>query len=176
MGIPNTYTEVNETDCCAVPNIAEWDEREITFVDKRFIRMYTRSFLYIPLNMSKIMTKLQKTADDAVASMPPEQVMTLSRELSPWQAEQLYAVSKPIEGAENVILSRTFLTKVFEGPFKNAGQWYKFLRDYAEIKGKPADTIYFFYTTCPKCAKHYGKNYVIGLVDISDDNAKEEVI
>jgi hypothetical protein len=26
--------------------------------------------------------------------------------------------------------------------------------------------MYFFYTTCPKCAKKYGKNYVVILAQI----------
>ncbi|MHC1707784.1 MAG: hydrolase [Bacteroidales bacterium] len=25
---------------------------------------------------------------------------------------------------------------------------------------------YFYYTTCPKCAKAYGKNYVVSLVEV----------
>lgn len=167
MGIPNTYTDINETDCCAVPNVAEWDEREVTFDNKRFIRMHTLSFMYIPLNMSSVMTKLQKTAADANATMPPEQAMILSRELSPWRAEHLYAVTKPVEGADNITLSGTFLTKVFEGPFKDAGQWYKSMMDYTAGKGKSAVATYFFYTTCPNCAKHYGKNYIIGLANVA---------
>jgi hypothetical protein len=27
-------------------------------------------------------------------------------------------------------------------------------------------TMYFFYTTCPRCAKHYGKNYVVGVAQV----------
>lgn len=26
--------------------------------------------------------------------------------------------------------------------------------------------VYFFYTICPKCAKYYGKNYVIGVAEV----------
>ena len=31
--------------------------------------------------------------------------------------------------------------------------------------GQKAGRAFLFYTTCPKCAKAYGKNYVIGLVE-----------
>jgi len=27
--------------------------------------------------------------------------------------------------------------------------------------------MYFFYTTCPTCAKHYGKNYVVGVAKVT---------
>lgn len=167
MNTPETYTDVNETGCCAVPNVSAWQDKEVTMTDQRFIRMHTRSFFYIPLNMSKVMTKIQKTAEDAEATMPPKEAMILSRELSPWKAEQLYAVSKPVEGADNVTLSGTFLTKVFDGPFKDAGKWYKSLIEFAKTKNKKAEKVYMFYTTCPKCAKHYGHNYVIGLAQVA---------
>lgn len=164
MKLPKTYTNVNETGCCAVPNVSEWDKKEFTITDKQFIRMHTKSFLFMPLNMSKVMAAIQKTADDTGASMPPQDVMILSRDLSPWKAEQLYAVSKPVKGADNVKLSGSFLARVFEGPYKDAKRWHTSMQDYAKDKGKTVDKTYFFYTTCPKCAKHYGKNYVIGLV------------
>lgn len=161
MKIPNTYTNINETDCCALPNITDWDKKVVTFDNQKFIRMYTKSFLYVPLNMSKIMTALQKTADDAQATMAPTEALILSRDISPWKAEQLYAVSKSVEGADNITLDGTFVTKVYEGPYKNAGKWVKDLHAYAKELQKKVDKTYLFYTTCPKCAKHYGKNYVI---------------
>jgi hypothetical protein len=30
-----------------------------------------------------------------------------------------------------------------------------------EAAGRKVRRMYFFYTTCPKCAKKYGKNYVV---------------
>lgn len=167
MDIPNTYTSKNETGCCSVPNVEEWNEKMITLENKTFIRMYTRSFFFIPLNMGKIMTALQQTASKAGATMPPEQAMILSRDLSPWKAEQLYAVSRPIEGADNISLSGTYITKVFEGPYQDAKKWYDAMHILAKSKGNQDAKIYFFYTTCPKCAQHYGKNYTIGLAQVS---------
>lgn len=167
MSVPNTYTTTNETGCCAIPDVSAWDEHEVTFENKLFIRRYTRSIFYIPLNMSKTMSALQERADDAFAEMPPQEIMTLSRDLSPWKAEHLYAVSQTVDGADNVSLSGTFLTKVFEGPFKDAGKWHKELLAFVKDRHKKSSNTYFFYTTCPNCAKHYGKNYVIGLAQVS---------
>ena len=167
MKLPLTYTDVNETGCCAVPNTADWDEKDITFKDAQFIRMYTRSFLHIPLNMSQIMTKIQKVAEEARAGMPPKEVMILSHDVSPWKSEQLYRVSKAVAGADNVTLSGRFLTKVFEGPYQNAKKWYDALQEFAKSKNEQVSDVYFFYTTCPKCAKHYGKNYTIGFAKVN---------
>jgi hypothetical protein len=32
---------------------------------------------------------------------------------------------------------------------------------YVRSKGKEIKKMYFWYTTCPKCAKVYGKNYTV---------------
>ena len=166
MNLPLTYTDKNETGCCTLPNVAAWDEQEVTFEDKPFIRMQTRSFLHVPLNMSKVMTALQAAAETAGVEMPPQEAMILSRELSAWKAEQLYAVSKEIPGMDNVTLNGTFMTKVYEGPFQNAKKWHEDLMSYVKKSGREAKDTYFFYTTCPKCAKHYGKKYGIGFAAV----------
>lgn len=169
MGIPHTYTDVNETGCCAVPDVGAWDRRTVEFTDQRFIRRHTRSVLHVPLNMSAVMTGLQETASTAHAETSPERAMVLSRDLSPWRAEHLYAVAAPVEGADNVVLNGRFATRVFEGPFSQARSWHDGVGEYARSLGSDAEEVYFLYTTCPKCAKHYGKNYVIALARLRDD-------
>ena len=166
MNLPNTYTNKNETGCCAIPNVKDWDKQEMLLENRHFIRLHTKSFLYMPLNMGKIMKELNETATKSGKTLPDEQVMILSRDLSPWKAEQLYSVSEPIKGADNITLNGKFLSMVFEGPYKDAGKWHKEIADYVTEKGYRSFCTYFFYTTCPKCANHYGKNYTIGLVKI----------
>ena len=164
--MPKTYTTINETGCCALPNVEAWRHTVIDFKNIHFIRLHTRSMMFVPLNMDEIMTELQQIAEKAGATMPPEEVMTLSRDLTPWRAEQLYAVSKEIPGADNVVLDGKFASMVFEGDYSKAKTWFDEMVEYAKELGKKTDEIYFFYTTCPKCAKHYGKNYVVGLAKL----------
>jgi hypothetical protein len=35
------------------------------------------------------------------------------------------------------------------------------MTEYVENKGRKLKKLYFSYTTCPRCAKAYGKNYVV---------------
>ena len=63
-------------------------------------------------------------------------------------------------------LSGHFLTKVFEGPYSDAPGWCAEMGRYVQDKGQQLETLYFFYTTCPRCAKHYGKNYVVGIAKV----------
>jgi len=87
--------------------------------------------------------------------------LMLNDENSMWGSDIYIDVSKEVEGAENVRLTGTFLTKVFEGPYNNVGKWAKEMEQYVNEKGKRINKLYFSYTTCPKCAKAYGRNYVI---------------
>jgi len=156
--------EDSETGCCPRFNPEPWDSKEITFKDKLFLKDHVISFLHIPLNFGKIMVKnIEKIKG---ASALPHQPLMLSDEKSLWGSDIYIAVSKEVPGAEMVKISGTFLSKVFEGPFKDAGKWAKEMKDYVASKGKDLKKMYFFYTTCPACAKFYGKNYTVLLAQI----------
>ncbi len=92
--------------------------------------------------------------------------MILSHDPSPWRAEHFFAVTKEIPGYEHVRLSGNFLAKVFEGPYKNMRNWHKELEEHVAGHNRKLKKTYFFYTTCPKCAKHWGKNYVVGFAEV----------
>jgi hypothetical protein len=49
---------------------------------------------------------------------------------------------------------------------KNAGKWAQQMKEYVKSKGRDLKKLYFFYTTCPKCAEHYGKNYVVMVAQV----------
>ena len=40
------------------------------------------------------------------------------------------------------------------------------MKTYVAEKKREIKKLYFFYTTCPKCAKKYGKNYVVILMQV----------
>lgn len=69
------------------------------------------------------------------------------------------AVDKNIPDLENVSLSGRFISKVYEGPYQNAGKWYKDFKAFLTSRGIKYGKIYFWYAYCPKCAKKYGANY-----------------
>lgn len=71
------------------------------------------------------------------------------------------AVDKEIPGAENVSLSGSFFAKVYEGSFKDTGKWAQDFKATVSQNGLIVTKWYMWYTTCPKCAKKYGKNYVV---------------
>jgi len=157
-------TSIQETYCCPKFNPALWDDKEITWNNKLFIKDRVRSFLHIPLNFGAVAKRCAKKIDAAQAEDSPP--VWLSDENSLWGSNLYIAVTKDISGATMTTLSGTYLTKVFEGPYKNAHKWAKEMETYVLEKGKDLKKIYFFYTTCPKCAKAYGKNYVVLVAQI----------
>lgn len=150
---------IKPTGCCDPFDPAPWDNKEITWKDKIFVKDHVASFLHIPLNFGQKVVKNMKLIEKAQAKSPYQLMLTDEKSL--WGSDIYIDVSKEVPGAEMDKISGTFLTKVFEGPYQNAGKWAKEMQDYVKSKGKEAKKLYFSYTTCPKCAKAYGKNYVV---------------
>lgn len=155
-----------EKICCPKFDPTLFENKEIVWNDKMFIKEKTCSFFYMPLNMNSMMKKAWDKIEKANASPDMKDWLMLSQDLSPWKCEHYLAVSKEIPNSENVKLSGTFLTKVFEGPYREAKNWYKEMQSLAQEKGVYKSNIYFYYTTCPKCIKKWGKNYVVGFLKI----------
>ena len=153
------------TGCCPRFDPAPWQDQELHLDEHPFVRAQTRSVLHVPVNMDKVFTRTLGAIQQARAE--GEQFMVLSHDDSPWHAEHLFWVEQDVPGAEMVRLSGTFLTHVFEGPYKDARLWAQRMSTLVQAKGRQLEKLYFFYTTCPKCAKVYGKNYVVGIAKVS---------
>ncbi|MFZ3073895.1 MAG: hydrolase [Minisyncoccales bacterium] len=150
---------IKPTGCCDIFNPDSWRDKEIKWGNKLFVKDHIASFLHIPLNTSNIITKDMALIEKAGAKTSPQ--LMLTDEKSMWGADIYIDVIKGVAGATMATLSGTFLTKVFEGPYQNAGKWAMEMKNYVKDKDKAIKKLYFFYTTCPKCAKAYGKNYVV---------------
>ncbi len=156
--------EQPETGCCPRFDPQPWDEKEITLDNRLFVKDRVRSFLHIPLNFGQVMVRNMQRIAAAEAAAP--EPMVLSDENSLWGSDVYIAVTKDVPGAQMTRLSGTFLTRVFEGPYKDIRTWVAQMKTYVESKKKAMEKLYFFYTTCPKCAKVYGKNYVVLLAKV----------
>ena len=49
---------------------------------------------------------------------------------------------------------------------RHAGKWVKETQEFVQSKDREMKKLYFFYTTCPNCAKYYGKNYVVAMAEV----------
>ena len=159
MKLTDTKYDNHETGCCADLDPATWDNRTFTWTGKPFVKNHMRAFLHIPLNFGAVVGRTQAAVEKAEAY--PEQPFWLSDEASPWRSDFYVAVDRDVPGVEMTTLSGTFLTKVFEGPFRDAGTWVKAMRQHIAAQGREVLKLYFFYATCPRCAKRFGHNRVV---------------
>ena len=151
-------------ECCPQFNPEPWDGKTLTWENKRFVKDRVASLFHIPLNFGAVMKRNVGVIEAAGAF--PEPMVVLSDENSLWGADVYIEVTKDIPGAQMATISGTFVSKVFEGPYQNMGKWIKEMNAFVASRGKIFSKLYFYYTTCPKCAKKYGKNYVVLLAQI----------
>jgi hypothetical protein len=163
---PAAAEPVKSTGCCPPFDPAQWDEKEIVWDNKLFVKDHILSFLHIPLTLNGTVARNGKKIIRAHADIT--EYLMLIDEKSKWGADVFIEVSKNVPKAKNITMSGTFLTKVFDGPYKYITDWAAQMEDYVKSKGKAVDKIYYFYTTCPNCAKVYGKNYVVLFAQVSN--------
>jgi hypothetical protein len=149
---------MNSQTCCPEFNTDDWNEKVFTWENKKFIKDEICTFMYMPINFGKVMKRLDSKLKSATADSP--QWLCLTSHVSSWKMEVFLAVDKDVLGAENVLMSGKYYCKTYEGSFNNIGNWIKDFQETAKLKEYKINKLFTWYTTCPKCAKKYGKNYV----------------
>ncbi len=166
---PNTLPKYdmsdNPTNCCPRFNPKGWDGQDLHFKDKLFVKAKTISIFHIPLNIGSVYPKTFTAMEEANATSE-DNFIVMSHDPSAWQGEHYFSATKDVPGQEMIRLSGDYMTKVFEGPFKDMPKWGNEMESFVKEKGKQAKKIYNFYTACPKCAKYYGENYVVAVAQI----------
>ncbi|OJX91289.1 MAG: hypothetical protein BGP01_12825 [Paludibacter sp. 47-17] len=152
-------TTTDESVCCPPFDPAPWDDKVIEWTDKLFVKQKVVSFWYIPLNFGKVMTMLMKATEKHHATVPDW--LCLSDHTSKWNMDLYLAVDRELPGFRHVKLSGKYYTRVYEGDFSQTGAWGKEYEQQAKERSLKTGKLYMWYTTCPACAKKYGKNYVV---------------
>ena len=150
-------TQVEQQVCCPRFDPTPWDNKMIMWKNKHFIHDHVRTFMYMPVGFGKAMRHLDIIAGDHAQ---PDG-LCLSDHKSPWSMDLFLAVDGPIPGADNVDISGNFFCKVYEGKFKETGEWMEDFEQAVKDRDLQTSKVYMWYTTCPDCAKKYGKNYVV---------------
>ena len=153
-----------ERECCPPFDPVPWDGKILEWEKKRFIRDRVMTFFSIPLNFAGVITRLNGKVEKAGATIPDN--LCLSDDTSRWNMDIYLAVDREIPGAENVTMSGTFLSKVYEGPYTDTAKWCRDFESYAGSRGLSIRKWYMWYTTCPKCARKYGKNHVVIIAEV----------
>lgn len=159
-------TSSNEPTQCCPPFLPDpWHDHTFDWSNKPFIRASVCTLFYMPLNFGGAIKRLTAITGKAGAATPDW--LCLADHTSKWNMDLYLAVDKPVAGADNHSLSGRFYSRVYDGPFKDIGKWTDDFKKQALQKGLNISKFYLWYTTCPKCAKKYGKNFVVILAPVS---------
>ena len=152
--------------CCPPFDPESWEDKVFEWEDKKFIKDRVFTLFYMPLNFGQVMRRLDRKVREAEAKVPDW--LCLSEHTSKWNMNLYLAVDKELPGVENTTLKGKFFSKVYEGPFSQTGKWTADFQTVAESKGLALNKMFMWYTTCPKCAKKYGRNYVAIISSITN--------
>jgi hypothetical protein len=156
----------NQESCCPKFNPEPWDEKTHIWQNKLFIQDEVKQLFHIPLNMRKVVSRMWKKVQDAGAATSNEDFLMLAYDPSPWKSEIYINVTKEVPDAKNVKLSGTHISKVFDGPYNAVPKWIKEMDRFLTSREKKLKKYYFYFTTSPKCAKIYDKNYVVAFAEV----------
>jgi hypothetical protein len=160
----NILNMENEKECCPKFNPEPWENKIFEWDNKKFIKAKVFTLFYMPINFGSVITKLMERFNKESAQIPD--YLCLSEHTSLWNMNIYLATDRDISGLEHITLSGKYLSKVYEGDFSKTGEWCEDFNKYAKSHNLKIGKFYMWYTTCPKCAKKYGKNYVVIISEI----------
>ena len=165
----NTRTsKEKENNCCPEFDPKPWDDRMLEWDKKRFIKRKVRTFFYIPLNFSAVMKQLDRKLTQSGVTIPDG--LSLSDHTSKWNMDIYIAVDKEVEKEWHVEFKGKYYCKVYEGPYKDTGKWCQDYEARAVAKKLAIIKWFMWYTTCPECARKYGKNPVVIICQVEPAN------
>jgi hypothetical protein len=159
---------MEEKECCPKFDPKLWDEITLEWNEKLFLVDSVPQFMHMPLPgvYGKTITRMWELARKNDATPDLNDFLLLAYDPSPWKSIQYLSLTKDIPGANVEKLSGTYISKVFDGPYKDAAKYINETEKYIQAIGRISRKYYFYFTTCPKCAKKYGHNYIVVIVEI----------
>ena len=148
----------NEEICCPRFDPDQWHGKILDWGQKPFVRTRVWCFFFMPLTLGSAMRRLDEQIRQAGGTFVD--AMALSEHTSPFTMWQYLAVDRPLPGMDNVPFNGRYRVWVFEGPFEKTGDWMRQAETDSKAERQQITRWFMWYTTCPKCAKKYGKNYV----------------
>jgi hypothetical protein len=155
-------------DCCPQFDPETWDNQLHQWKDKLFIKDTIPQFLHFPwpATVRKTINRLWKQAQDAGAATELKDFLLMAHDASPWKSEFYMLVTRKVPHADNVKLSGTYFSKVFDGSFNKVPQYIREMDIYLTGQDKLAKKYYFYFTTYSKCARKYGHNYIVAIAEL----------
>lgn len=157
-----------DAPCCPPFDSAPWDGVNHRWTRKLFIKDKVRQIFHIPVRMGVVVDRMWKKVQAAGAAPADSDFLLLAYDPSPWISELYMTVTRNVPDAEMAELTGEFFSKVYDGPYNHVPRWLAATDKILSQTGKKAIRHYFHFTTCPRCAKIYGHNYVIDFAQTAE--------
>jgi effector-binding domain-containing protein len=158
-----------EKECCPKFNPKPWDGKTYKWNKKVFIKKTIPQIFHIPFPwvLNKAITQMWELAQKHGIAPAIKDFLLLAHDPSPWKSELYLAVKKESKEIKTTAkISGTFISKVFDGPYHEVPKYIAETDKYLKAKKKKAKKFYFYFTTCPRCAKKYGHNYIVAFAEV----------
>ena len=154
---------MDSDECCPTFEPQRWDEKTLHWDERLFIMESVPTLFHMPLpsSIGKKITRMWEMAMQSQACPAIEDALILFRDPSAFRSEIYCTVTKEVPGADNVTMSGTYVSKVFDGPYNAIPRFMKEMESYLSGMGKVAEDYLVHYAYCPKCAKERGHNHLI---------------
>jgi len=145
-----------------------WNEQVFTWENKKFIRATIPQILHYPLPgiIRRIMRKMWKQATEAGAQPEREDFLMLAYDRSHWKCELYMPVKDTVPGADNVLLSGRYFTKVFDGPFSLVPKFTNDMDILLANREMLAKRYFFYSASCPLCARKVATDKIVAFAEI----------
>jgi hypothetical protein len=166
--IPVFTPQDNVTGCCPVFHPEDYENKLFDFSSHQFIKAQSKSIMYVPMNLDKVMTKTQ---GDIVAAHQnfEDRYLIISQDVTPFKCDHYFIVKGEVPHYPIQKIEGLYYTKVYDGSYNNISKWMKDLDGILHTKGRKINEVFAFYSTCPKCAEVYKHNYVVLMAKVDPD-------
>ena len=156
-------------ECCPKFEPKRWDNKTFYWENRHFIKESIPTIFHIPFpkSIGKKISKMMNLAEkwDSLSDDKLEDLL-LFNDPTAFKSDLYLSVTEHIPNAQNVQLSGSFISKVFDGAYHKIPKFMKQMNVYLNAQDKKADNYYIHYAYCPKCSKEFGHNYMILFAEI----------
>lgn len=138
---------------CPSVDVKKYDNETITWKDRYFYITPQPCFFHEPINFAVRIENAFTYIQDKGLKFNEKKHMIVQKD-GMFRGKLMLGVSKPGKKVKGVHkLNKKFIAKSHVGSYKELGNTVRNLFKQAYKKGKILKGIYFWYTTCPECAK-----------------------
>jgi len=154
---------MNDDICCPRFDPKPWEGVIHNWDNKPFLTASAPQIFHMPIPGIYGIKVAGLWEDAKRLGIAPEanDFLMLSLDPSPWKTILMLSVTGTKQGAPIDTLSGKFISKTYDGPYSEVPKYLADFEEFAHENHLHIGDVYFYYTTCPKCAKKYGHNYIV---------------